>query len=317
MSGLSVELALLGRPLAWWNPAAEPTLRSGEGATMDRMIRAVGWLVAAGLLLAPPLGQGGEPDRRDGGLPRLVHLGAGAVVGEEAPAGWTYRVVRSVPRLASGALDSLPESAATTAALFRTVIATEVVRSGGTYRLARVGVGNAIPLHGREVVVTSEGPPEALDALGTIERLVLRAAEAKLGEGRLIARTPTFALLRAPAVLVISGRHRPVSLHYAFLVDPETGRQTTLLWSVREGDREPPGEVVALPPGAVFDAALDVAVDRHIGPIPITWSFAMASLPAGRRIAVPERVGALLTDGTPTAAMERALRSLAGPPAVP
>jgi hypothetical protein len=192
------------------------------------------------------------------------------------------------------------------------VIATEVVRSGATYRLARVGIGNAIPLHGREVIVSDDGPPQALATLSTVEHLVLRAAEAKLSEGQLIFRTPTFALLRAPTTMVIAGRHRSVNLHYAFLVDPGSGQQTTLLWKVPAGMQEAPDKMIELPPDAIFDAALDVMVERRVGPIPITWSFALVSLPNGRPITVPERVGKFLQGGAGPEVLERALRSLAG-----
>src|SRR5205823_10317789 len=116
---------------------------------------------------------------------------------------WSHRVIRSRPKLASGELASLPESAQVTATLLRTVITVDVVGRGSAYRLARVGVGNAVPVGGREVVVTSDGPEAVLSTLGVIDRVVIRAAESKIDQGRLIARTPTFALFRTPSVLVV------------------------------------------------------------------------------------------------------------------
>lgn len=264
---------------------------------------------SGGLAIVGLLTFGGRVGSGDA-LPRLEHLVPGAAVGQGPPAGWTHQVIRSVPRLASGALESLPEAAAEMATRFRTVIAAEVARSGPTFRLARVGIGNAIPLGGRDVVVTPHGPDEALASLGAVERLVLRAAEGKLNEARLIARTPTFALLRSPATRLVAGRHRASAFCYAFLVDPETGRLATLVWAMPDGVGGGPPEVIELPPDAALDAALDVVVDRHVGPIPITWSFAMRSLPEGRRIAVPDRAARLLVGAAEPEEWERALRRL-------
>ncbi|HEY2156533.1 MAG TPA: hypothetical protein VGH33_12955, partial [Isosphaeraceae bacterium] len=70
-----------------------------------------------------PIARGGDP-----ALPRLVHIAPGTPVDGALPEGWTARVVRSVPRLASGAIATLPDSAKTTATLFRTTILAEVAR---------------------------------------------------------------------------------------------------------------------------------------------------------------------------------------------
>ena len=103
------------------------------------------------------------------------------------PEGWSHRVIRSRPKLASGELASLPESAQVTATLLRTVITVDVVGRGSAYRLARVGVGNAVPVGGREVVVTSDGcelltrfPADQLYVAGT--RLFTGADLAAAGE---------------------------------------------------------------------------------------------------------------------------------------
>lgn len=228
--------------------------------------------------------------------PRLVRLEPGAEVRTGPPAGWTHRVIRSLPRLAKGDLSSLPDSARPTATLLRTVIAAEVVDSpGGTYRLARVGVGNAIPVGDREIVTTPDGPRFVLETLGLVERVVLRTADAKLDEGQLIARTPTFALLRTPSVLAVNGRHTDVDLHYGLLVDPVTGTLSTLVWAVPAGSRAAPAEITELSRDLSWSLTLDVRVSRRVGPIPVAWSFAMSALPPGRRLAVPEAVARTLT----------------------
>ncbi len=269
-------------------------------------------LVVLATALAPDEGGAGRAASTD--LPPLVHLEPGAEVGAGPPAGWTHRVIRSVPRLGSGDLSSLPGSARTTATLLRTVIAAEVVGRDGSFRLARIGVGNAVPVGDREFVTTSDGPEAVLDTLGVIERLVLRTADARLDEGSLIARTPTFALFRTPSVLLVNGRHEDVDLHYALLVDPDSGRLTALAWAVAAGSHAAPDEVAVLPPNLSWDLPLDVRVNRHVGPIPVAWSFAMPSLPPGRHRAVTEKVARAISGvargATDPAILERSLRAL-------
>ncbi|MEW4568193.1 hypothetical protein AB1L88_10020 [Tautonia sp. JC769] len=250
-------------------------------------------------------------------LPRLVHLEPGAEVGQGAPEGWTSRVVRSVPRLVSGDLASLPDSAGATATRFRTVITAEVAPPEPRRRparLVRVGVGNAVPVGNRELVVTRHGPPEAFDSLGVVDRVVLIAAEAKLHRGRLIARSPTFALFQTPTVLVVEGKHREVNLHYALIVEPTTGALTTFCWPDPASDSGPIDAVLRLAPELSFDAGLDARVTRRIGPAPVSWSFAMTSPPPGDRIPLGFGDATALTSHTDVDRLERMLRSLAEQP---
>lgn len=49
-------------------------------------------------------------------LPTLVHLAPDLAVGDGPPSGWSLLVIKAVPRLASGDLDTLPGSALATLA---------------------------------------------------------------------------------------------------------------------------------------------------------------------------------------------------------
>ncbi|WP_152051468.1 hypothetical protein [Tautonia marina] len=250
-------------------------------------------------------------------LPELVHLEPGAEVGQGPPGGWTHRVVRSVPRLVSGDLEALPESASATATRFRTVITAEVEPPGPrgrSARLIRVGVGNAVPVGDRELVITRLGPREAFETLGVVDRVVLIAAEAKLNRGRLIARSPTFALFQTPTVLVVEGRHREVDLHYALLVDPASGALTTLCWPKFGENPSPPDAILRLAPELSFDAQLDAQITRRIGPAPVSWSFAMTGPPPGDRIPLSDAEASALVTLKAVDRLEPLLRSLAEKP---
>jgi hypothetical protein len=200
--------------------------------------------------------------------------------------------------------------------LFRTVIAADVVRHEDGYVLARLGVGNAIPTRNGEVVVTTEGPSYALKTLGTVQKVVLRVAESNLAEGQLIARTPTFALLRTPGTLRVGQRHVEVDLHYAVMVEERSGAVRTLAWAQASGKPESPAEVILLEPDLTFTMPLDARISRRVGPVALSWTFAMDAMPPGRRLAVPAEANSLLRlTGTREAdpiALEQTLRTVAG-----
>ncbi|MEO6810493.1 MAG: hypothetical protein ABI353_15365 [Isosphaeraceae bacterium] len=274
-------------------------------------------VVWCGVVLAAGLGDAAAPTLET--QPKLVSLAPGLRVGTDAPRGWTDLVVKSVPRLASGDLASLPRAAKGTAALFRTVVLADVGRAADPklgYVLRRVGVGMALPVRGRDTVVTS-ATLETLDvSLSSLSRLVLHRAEAELAKGRLIASTPRFALYSTPAELVVGGIHRAVWLRYALWVDPSTGSLHAGVWAIANDPSKPiPVRTwVKLCPPLVFDCPLDVDASRILGAIPISWSFAMTALPPGRTRSMPSPLQPLAARDPKTPdeveALERGLRAV-------
>jgi hypothetical protein len=212
-------------------------------------------------------------------------------------------VVKSIPRLASGEKDSLPNGSAKTAAYFRTVIVANVQPvdvDEREFELTQVGVGICVPRKGEEkdVVVAAD----RLEALGLhlswVEKKVLDACESEMAEGKIIARTPTFALFRSPATVVIAGNeHRKVNLNYAFCVEKGTGKLDVALWtSALETDNSrAPSKMVRLNSEPIFDCPMDVRSKKVLGvTVPLVWSFAMSKLPEGRVVRVPTELGELI-----------------------
>ena len=247
-------------------------------------------LVAAGL--GRPLSTARSDDRPAQAGPDLVLLTAGTRVGDDPPLGWSDLVIKSIPRLESGDLESLPTVASSTATLFRTVILADVRKAGadGPFTLRRVGLGLCTPVDKVDTVVDrSNASSEPID-FGLVAREVLDRADGELKKARLIARTGTFAVLASPSELCVGGAHRKVYLVYAFALAPKSGRLQTWLWSV-DADakkRTPPEAVTLLPPGLSTPCGLDVEAERLLGALPVGWSFAMRRLPEGRRVAVPD-----------------------------
>jgi hypothetical protein len=232
--------------------------------------------------------------------PKLVYLQPGTRVTEKPPTGWSHLVVKSLPRLASGDRGTLPASASKTATLFRTVILADVQPVDSDEKdfvLRQIGIGICVPEDEDHDMVVSGS---RLDALGlrftTVQKLVLDAAEAELAEGRIIARTATFALFRTPTTQLLAGKHRRVDLYYAFCVERTTGRLRVGVWSMLPDSepRQAPALLVRLGANPVYNCDIDVRAKRILGTVPFSWSFAMKALPPGRSLRVPALLGELI-----------------------
>jgi hypothetical protein len=249
----------------------------------------------------------GEAGRPGPTLPELVLLAPGTRLADSAPAGWSDLVLKSIPKIESGDVGSLPAVAGATASRFRSVIVADVRADPASplgLRLARVGLGLAVPDRdkGADTVVRPGDSGPASSPLGFVDRQVLAGASEELVKARLVARTPTFAVLAAPTELAVGGAHQKAYVLYALLVTRGDGgrpcRVKTLVWSIPAEPRRrtPPGHLAALAPGLIFRCGLDVSAERLLGTIPLGWSFAMRSLPPGEAVAVPERLKPWLTD---------------------
>lgn len=249
---------------------------------------AVAGIAAAFAPLASSAAEPLPPQTQAARRPTLVLLSPGLRVPgpRPIPQGWTHLVIKSLPRLSTGELDTLPSVAQSTATLFRATVLADVRKTGNggtTYELQRLGVGLCTPIRGVDTVVTSATANQLNAGLGFIGRKVLDEAEHELMRGRVKARTPTFVLYSAPSVRKTPTGHQEVLLRYALLVDPRTGSLQTIFWSqpVETAKRIAPEQLALLPPGLIFDAALDVAAARVLNAVPVNWSFALTALPSG------------------------------------
>lgn len=260
-------------------------------------------------ILVPILGWAGWPGRvaaanpgvtalavqAIGTQPRLVQLPAAMRIGDKTPEGWTHLVIKSIPSLESGDLDTLPEMATKTATMFHTAMVADVQPLGldRQYVLTRVGVGICVPAQDgtKDDIVVASDRIEALSVkLSTVEKMVLEAAETEMAETRIIAFTSTFALLRSPAMLLVAGKHHKVDLYYAFCVDGATGRLRVGAWSMwpGSGSQPPPPSVIEVAPKTIYHCAIDVQARRVLGLVPFSWTFAMRKLPPGQALGIKQ-----------------------------
>jgi hypothetical protein len=230
--------------------------------------------------------------------PPLVQLPTGTrLEGQGPPAGWSHLVVKPIPRLATGDLETVSAQAFETAQRIRLTIVADVRRSPSlpsSYVLDRVGVGLCVPAEDghSDVVVSPTSLGGARGPWTAKQRIILAAASLELSGIRLAAATPTFALIKTPVTFLTSGAHRKIDVCYALFADPMTGELRTLAWT--DDRAASPGELALREfSSPVFDCPLDVHATR-VASIPVAWSFAMRDLPPGTDLSAPAELVGLL-----------------------
>ena len=221
--------------------------------------------------------------------PRLVHLEPGGrIEGQSGPRGWSTLVLKSVPNLATGDLDTVSNQAFETARRIRPVIVADIRRSeqelGSTYYLARVGVGLCAPSEepGVDRVITASSVGGTLGSWTAKQRIILTAMAYEVSRTQLAAATPTFALLRSPSTFLIGGSHRNVESYQALLLDSRSGKLQTIVWfdDAQHDSSSPVDAPARLLSTPVFDCPQDVHATKVLG-TPVAWSFAIRELPPG------------------------------------
>jgi hypothetical protein len=249
----------------------------------------------------------------------LVLLDAGTVVGTAGPDGWSHLLVKSHPRIHPDDRPRVNSLVARKASFLFTALVADVRPDGGRWGLRAVGVGLGTRVNGADVILAPDRPFGA--DLDFIDRAILAAGYERQRQGRLVVRSPAFALADAPVHFrTPDGVHRLVAFRYALLVDEPTGRLDALVWW-----HDPTGaydrageaiEVVSLPKDLVQEPLLHVDTDQFTLGIPSESAFAVDRLPdhVGRFVA-PDDLRPLLLRSrySPEEArrVETALRGLA------
>ncbi len=237
---------------------------------------------------------------------KLVHLAPGSRIEPEGPpAGWTHLVIKSLPRLATGDLDTVSSQAFETAGRVRLVIVADVQNATtGDVRsyLHRVGVGLCAPAANGlgDVVVTPTSVEGSKGPWTTKQRLVLAATSLDLARVTLDAATANLAIIRMPVTFLVSGSHRKVSVCYAVIADPCSAAVRTFAWMHDPDAASEPVQPTKLRllSASVFDCPIDIKARRLLGTIPVTWSFAVTDLPPGTDLDAPPDLGPLLAAAT-------------------
>ncbi len=229
-------------------------------------------------------------------------LPPGTVVGDTAPDGWTHLIIKSRPRIASGAVERLgPTQIRYGTFLFMTTVARVVSKRSHLrtrYTLDAIAIGLGTTVDGKDMVLSPKTQKDLGANLGFIFRVILLGAYKKQQEEvHLVARSPTFAVLDTPALMLRRGRHEDVTLRYTLLVDGATGRLDTLVWLIDRADPDDilPGPLEWLPPNKQEQAPLHVD-GNEITPIfgPGPRAYAVERIPQGdQSLSIPETLKSL------------------------
>ena len=242
---------------------------------------------------------------------RLVRLEPGCrIEGTQPPEGWSHLVIKTIPMLSTGDLDTVSAQAFETARRVRPVILADVRQSSAaaesSFRLDRVGVGLCAP--GAEPNTERVVSPTSIEGTKgpwtTKQRLILAAMALETSGARLVAATSNFALLRTPVTFLISRTHQKIDVCYALLVNPRQGELQTLVWLDQAAtDGQGAAPIIARRFAApVFDSPMDVKAGKILGSIPVTWSFAIRELPPGVDLTLPPELSTLLATASEASA---------------
>jgi hypothetical protein len=224
----------------------------------------------------------------------LERIPAGTVIGNDAPTGWTHLLLKSHPRPGAGDVAQVSADHLQLAGLLFTALVAEVRQEGGRHRLARVAVGLGTRVGGKDVIITPQTQQSLGANLGLLARMVLARADEKLAGVVSVARSPSLAVFDAPNLMLRGGRHRPMVLRYAVLLEPTTGRLDTLVWLLDPEEGSSAEAAEWLPPAKVDEGVLHVDGREFTLGFPNERSFALCRLPAGqRRLTFPEPLRAL------------------------
>jgi hypothetical protein len=242
-------------------------------------------------LAAPPTAvRGVEPEGKVDLTQRaLDRIPVGTVIGRRAPEGWSSLVLIAIPTLTREDIRDAPRMATHYAQMFKFTVLANVARRKGDdkapFYLQRVARGFATTIDGKEVIVSGNNTLRA--DLGMFGRRILDENEKILDEDvRQVVRTDTMCIFDAQAVMLRDRDHVGMVMRHAILVDPTTGRLSTLVWLLTK-DYEPAEKAIQLlPEGMREKRLLSVKRDKfsRLG-IPERDAFGLRQVPQGTPIA--------------------------------
>lgn len=272
------------------------------------MGRLLGWGCLVGLMLADQAEVGAAEPRWHGAsetteanlgiapipVPRLP---AGVVIGEEKEAGYSNLVTIVYPTLSAGDVESLPDFAQQYAAMFKFTVLANVKRetegTGDEFVLDKVGIGFAMTINGKNVVVTKDKANDLGADLGMIGKGVLGGNEDCLDEIIQVARTNRLIVFDAEANMLVGDKHEKRMIRHLLWVSPKSGRLGFLVWQLNPKANDSDGaepydidspEMQLLPTDAKEIRRIHVSSGGLLSAIPTPDRFALVSIPQGRAI---------------------------------
>jgi len=225
-------------------------------------------------------------------LRRLEQIPPGTVIDKKAPKGWSNLIIKSYSRPNAGDVKQLSPIADRLSRLLFTAIVADVKPAkdgsdGKHYKLAKVAVGLGTRIGDKDTVITPDTQKRLGAGIGLLARVVLRTAQEKLSDITVVARSATFQVFDSPSLMVVDGKHKPIVLRYAVLVEERGGRLNTLVWALgREEDGKysaPLGAIQWLAPNLTGDCVLHIDGNEFSLGQPTEKAFAITAPPKGQK----------------------------------
>lgn len=253
----------------------------------------------------------------------LGSIPPGTVVESSPPPGWSHLVIKSLPRVRedqkAGLSSLLIGNASWMFSTFLADVQKETIGDRARYRFNKAALGLGAKAKGRDTVLTAETGRKLGGDLGLFGGEILAKGYEVQHKAILVLSGPSMALIDTPVWFRCGEDNRLVRYRYALLVDQSTGALDVLLWRLGvDGQCADLQTAVRLAPNTIDPAEL--VVDRKkingLG-IPSDDAFAVAKLPPGRPVPLPEDLRKLAAQTRFTAedahSLDTALRKL--PPA--
>lgn len=259
-------------------------------------------LAAAGVTIAWPAATHAQRYQTNRQLMPLVE--PGAVIGAQAPQGWTHILIKSSPICNQGDVRQINQTHVRMASLLTTSLVAEVRRSRREphpFILNRVAGAVSKDIDGKDVAITPETQKQLGANLGILEGVLLREFVKQQKTVAFIARGANLAVFDTPIVLRVGGANGSnveKVLRYAVVVDPQTGRLDTFCWTIGlEAGKltQVEGAMQWLPPNHTIQCNLwvDKGEINFVG-VPSKKAFACISIPQGQfQIRVDRTPGAV------------------------
>ncbi len=225
---------------------------------------------------------------------RPARIPPGAIIPDgKPPEGWSALILKARCQVSKGDVNRLPSAAThAVATLFNAIVAnvqSEADKGDSQrYRLTAVATGIGTRIGGQDVIITPATQERLGAKLDLVTRMTLQRHQQRAARGRLAVWSSTMAVLDDPTFMLQEGKHRPVILRFAILVQPATGKLDTLVWyiqgSAAEGYEGAVGPLQWLAPGQMDLSELHVDAREFTFGLPQKESaLALTALPQGRR----------------------------------
>jgi len=224
---------------------------------------------------------------------RIARIPAGTEVWNGAKQGYSNVILFVKGKLAAGDLNSVSDSMNYYGELFNLVYMANIKSEAGKKPvLDRIAVGFSTKIKGKDIVITADTANQIGAGLNFIGRNVLSGNEEALNAITITAKTPTVAVVDAPAVVQFQNKHQLMVARFVIWVSPD-GKLGTVVWLLQKtrNQYEFAEKVFQfLPPSMIENRVMHVDGSQITLGIPSASAFAIVSIPQGTPIQVTDQL---------------------------